>query len=91
MGNYSGLNVSIEDVEFLNASLETMQLMKKISRSNESKKRDTAKILIYIKGPHLELLGGERQQSSHGTGGGAWAQTANPRKGVTKKVYKHLI
>ena len=56
MGNYSGLNVSIEDVEFLNG--------KKISRPNESKKRDTAKMLVNIKGPHLELLGG-RGNSLH--------------------------
>ena len=57
----------------------------------ESKKRDTAKMLVNIKGPHLELLGGEGQQSSNGTGGGAWAKATNPKGGVTEKVYKHLV
>ena len=41
--------------------------------ANESKKSETDKMLVDSKGPHLELLGVEKQQSSNGTGDGAWA------------------
>ena len=43
-------------------------------------------MLVDINGPHLELLGGEGQQSSHGTGVGAWAKITNAKGGVTEKV-----
>ena len=39
-----------------------------------------------IKASHLELFGGERQQPSHGTGGGAWTKLTNAEGGVTEKV-----
>ena len=43
-------------------------------------------MLVDIKGPHLEIFGGEEQQSSHGTGGGAWAKITNAKGGVTEKI-----
>ena len=58
----------------------------------ESKKRETAQMLVDIKGnffwgvEDLELFGGEEQQSSHGTGGGARTKITNAKGGVTKKV-----
>ena len=43
-------------------------------------------MLVDIKEPHLELFLGEGQQSSHGTGGGAWAKITNAKGGMTEKV-----
>ena len=43
-------------------------------------------MLVDIKGSLLELFGGEGQQSSHGTGGGAWAKITKAKGGVTEKV-----
>ena len=45
-------------------------------------------MLVDIKGSHLELFfggGGQGQQSSHGTDGGAWTKITNTKGGVTEK------
>ena len=47
-------------------------------------------MLVNIKGPHLELKG-EGKQSSHGTGGGAWAKITYSKGGVTENVCTHLV
>ena len=45
-------------------------------------------MLVDIKGFHLELFGGERQQSSRGTGGEVWTKITNAKGGVTDKVLR---
>ena len=55
-----------------------------------SKKRETAQIIADIKELHLDLFGREKQQSSPGTGGRAWAKVTNAKGDVTEKVHEHL-
>ena len=43
-------------------------------------------MLVDIKESHLELFEGEGQQSSLGTGGGAWTKITNAKGGMTEKV-----
>ena len=43
-------------------------------------------MFVDIKESHLDLFGGEGQQSSHGTGGGAWTKITNAKGSVTEKV-----
>ena len=45
-------------------------------------------MLADIKEQHLELYGGEGQQSSHGAGGRAWTKIINAKGGVTEKVLR---
>ena len=42
-------------------------------------------MLVYQTAPSGAFLGGE-QQSSHGSGGRAWAKITNAKGGVTEKV-----
>ena len=43
-------------------------------------------MLVDIKGSHLELFGGEGQQASHGTGGGARTKITKAKGNVNEKV-----
>ena len=70
--------------KFLDTSLETMQLTRKISYRVQ--KTRNYPMLVDIKEPHLELFEEEGRQSSHGTGGGAWAKITNAKGVVTEKV-----
>ena len=51
--------------------------------------RETAQIIADIKELHLDLFVGGKQQSSHDTGGKAWAKLTNAKGDVTEKVYEH--
>ena len=66
--------------KFVNTSLEIMQLMRKVGNRVE-KARNCPNVCRYQRA-HLELFWGEGQQSSHGTGGGAWAKITNAKGGT---------
>ena len=62
-----------------------MQLMRKVSNRVE-KARNLPKYVCISKGPIWSFFLGGGQQSSHGTGGGAWVKITNAKGGVTEKV-----
>ena len=61
-----------------------MQLMRKVSNRVE-KARNCPDACRYQRAPS-GAFGGEGQQSSLGTGGGAWAKITNAKWGVAERV-----
>ena len=68
----------------MNTSHQLIQLMRKV-RNRVEKARNCPNACSYQRVPSAAFLG-EEQQSSYGTGGGAWTKITNAKGGLTEKV-----
>ena len=71
--------------KLLYTSHEILQLMRKVSNRVE-KARNCPNACKYQRVPSGAFGRGDGQQSSHGTGGGAWTKITNAKGGLTEKV-----